>query len=207
MISVLSELEQDALQEVLNLGMGQAASALAQLVNEEVHFTVPRLEFLPWHAVAERLAPDPMASLIGVRQRFIGPFHGSTLLVYPLEKSLQLVCALLGEEMDLKGSGAVERDTLTEVGNILLNACLGSLANLMEIEILCDLPEFLEGPWEAFLAGERHTEGGHETILLLYVEFFTRGNTVQGYVVLLFDAWAVSHLQRELADVLHRYEG
>ncbi|MBF0272880.1 MAG: chemotaxis protein CheC [Magnetococcales bacterium] len=207
MISVLSELEQDALLEVLNLGMGQAADALSRMVNEEILLSVPRLHFLPWSQATSLIGPTPDALMTGVRQRFTGPFHGSTLLIYPREKSLELVRALLQDEVELDECREMEQESLTEVGNILLNACLGCLANIMGVEILCDLPEYLQGTCDELLSEERRNSAHEELILLLFVDFVTHGDTVKGHVVLLFDSWAISRLKQELTGLLHRFDG
>lgn len=206
MISVLSELEQDALLEVLNLGMGQAADALSDMVRDEILLSVPRLFFLPWEEAIAMIGPDAAARMSAVRQRFTGPFHGSTLLIYPRERSLELVRALLRDEVTLEECQELEPESLTEVGNILLNACLGSLANIMGVEILCDLPVFLQGTRDALLATERHAGSDDGIILLLYVDFTTHGDTVKGHVVLLFDTWSIQRLKQELAAVVRRYE-
>ncbi|MBF0627464.1 MAG: chemotaxis protein CheC [Magnetococcales bacterium] len=206
MISVLSELEQDALLEVLNLGMGQAADALSGMVHEEIVLSMPRLEFLSWRAAACRLGPDPEARMVAVRQRFTGPFHGSTLLIYPHDRSLELVRALLHDEIALEECRELEQESLTEVGNILLNACLGSLANIMDVEILCALPEYRQGTRDALLAEERRDDSDDAIILLMFIDFMTHGNTVKGHVVLLFDSWAISRLKQELTGLLRRFE-
>ncbi|MBF0213754.1 MAG: chemotaxis protein CheC [Magnetococcales bacterium] len=206
MISVLSELEQDALLEVLNLGMGQAADSLSEMVHEEILLSVPRLYFLTWREAAPLIGPDPDTRMSAVRQRFTGPFQGSTLLIYPRERSMELVRALLGDEIPLDEFQEMEQESLTEVGNILLNACLGTLANIMDVEILCDLPEYLQGTRDALLAEERHTGLNEEIILLLFVDFITRGDRVKGHVVLIFDAWAISRLKKELNDLVRRFE-
>ncbi len=43
----LSELQEDAISELLNIGMGTAASALSQMVGEEVMLSVPSVTIVP----------------------------------------------------------------------------------------------------------------------------------------------------------------
>lgn len=205
MINILSELEQDALLEVLNMGMGHAADSLSQIVGEEVLLSIPRLFFLSRQEAFKLIEADPLTNMAAVRQSFTGPFHGSALLIYPQEKSLELVRALLHDQVALHECKELEQESLTEVGNIILNACLGSIANLMEIEILCELPEYLQGTCETLLTTEQ-TQDLHTTnMLLLYVDFVTHGNAVKGYVILVFNSWAISHLKKELASLLCRF--
>ncbi|MBF0125960.1 MAG: chemotaxis protein CheX [Magnetococcales bacterium] len=206
MITILSEIEQDALLEVLNLGMGRAADALSRMVDEEVLLSVPRLFFISLPEACRMIGDDPAATMSAVRQLFSGPFIGSSLLIYPRAKSLELIRCLLREEVSLEECQALEQESLTEVGNIILNACLGCLANLMELEIHCELPEYLQATCDALLGSHTIDAERTEKILLLYVDFLLRDHAVKGEVVLLFDTVAITHLKNELAGILKRYE-
>lgn len=44
---LLTPLEQDALTELFNIGVGYAASAMNELLNEELRLSVPSIEVLP----------------------------------------------------------------------------------------------------------------------------------------------------------------
>ncbi len=205
MIAILSELQEDALLEILNLGMGNAADSLSKMIGEEVLLSVPRAFFLTRQNALKLIGGDSSAPMAAVRQSFTGPFHGSALLIYPKEKSLELVRTLLHNEVDLEECKELEQESLTEVGNIILNACLGSVANLMEIEILCELPEYLQGTCDTLLIREPENKQPEENILLLFVDFITKNNSVKGYVVLLFDSFAIIHLKNELESILNRF--
>jgi chemotaxis protein CheC len=50
----LSELENDALIEIFNIGVGQAAASMSAIVNEAVRMSVPSISFIP-RAEAARL--------------------------------------------------------------------------------------------------------------------------------------------------------
>ncbi|MBF0179565.1 MAG: chemotaxis protein CheC [Magnetococcales bacterium] len=204
MIDVLSELEQDALLEVLNLGMGQAADSLSRMVGDEVLLSVPTLYFLPRDEAFRLIEEDPHADVAAVRQLFSGPFQGSALLIYPHDRSLELVRSLLHAQITPEECRTLEQESLMEVGNIILNACLGTLANLMEIELLCDLPQYLQGRCDLLLT-EKLEMSDMTHLLVLYVHFGLASNTVRGDVVLLFDATAIAEIKRELAVVLTRY--
>ncbi|MBF0427316.1 MAG: chemotaxis protein CheC [Magnetococcales bacterium] len=200
MIAMLSELEQDALLEVMNLGMGQAADSLSEMMEEEVVLSVPRIYFLPRSEVFNRIEVDPKTRMTAVRQTFTGPFHGSTLLIYPREKSLELVRSLLHNEVSLEECREMEQESITEVGNIILNACLGSFANIMGVEILCELPEYLQDSCTSLLTQE--PVASENPIMLLFVDFVTNGNRIKGYVILLFDTWTIPYLKKELDSIL-----
>ena len=207
----LTPLEQDALVEVLNIGVGRAAASLAQMVGEEVSLSIPRFAMVDRQGALAMIGEEKQGFVAAVRQTFHGPFHGSAMLIYPEEKSLELVRSLLNEEdLALETLTELERESLLEVGNVILNACLGSIANLMEIEFSCELPEFLRNRFGALL-GEPFSrddgDSGGKLILFLFVDFVTHGSAFKGYVVLLLDVVAMVRIKKELGLLIQRYQG
>lgn len=210
MMFVLTELEQDALREMFNIGIGRASASLGRMVDDELLLSVPRLAFLSRKAVVDEIDHRAGAQHVAaVRQSFEGALQGEAILLYPEENSLTLLKALLGQETPLEGLTELERDSLMEVGNILLNACLGAITNMLEVEIVCSLPEYQRGKCASVL--ERTGSGApvhdDEKLIFLIVDFLTRGSAVKGYVVLLLDIQALTDLKRELRRLTGSYGG
>ncbi len=64
------------------------------------------------------------------------------MLVFPEVHSLELVRSLLKENVPLDSLTDLEQEALMEVGNIILNACLGSISNALGEPINCSMPSF-----------------------------------------------------------------
>jgi chemotaxis protein CheC len=118
--------ERGAAAELFNIGMGRAAASLSRMVGDEVELSIPHVEILTVETLLERLAQQGVDDVSLVVQRFEGMFTGEALLVFPYEQSLELVRVLLSEATALEHITELERDVLAEVGNVLINACLGS---------------------------------------------------------------------------------
>ena len=58
-----------------------------------------------------------------------GPFSGRALLIFPEAQSLELVRSIVGAEHSLEDVIDLEQEALAETGNIILNACLATIAN------------------------------------------------------------------------------
>lgn len=208
----LSDLEADTLAELINIGMGRAAASLGKMVNEEIELSVPHLEFLSRREAARLLEMETSAQVSAVREAFSGPLQGTALLIFPQAKSLELVRALLREEVALEVLTELEQEALTEVGNIILNACLGALANMLRVELQCGLPEFISADCASLLSGLVTGEAAVDrdesstTVILLIVDFSTRQSRIKGYVVLMVDLAAITSLQRELRLLIDRYQ-
>ncbi|MBF0626179.1 MAG: chemotaxis protein CheC [Magnetococcales bacterium] len=204
-MNLLSDLEQDALLEMLNIGMGRAAAALSQMVQDEVFLSVPQVVLLDRRQTLELIRQHAADRVCAIRQAFGGPFQGSALLIYPEEASLELVRALLREEVPLQTLTELEQESLVEVGNVILNACIGTIANLLQTEFQCALPIYLHGSCEQLLGPEpapSRPDGGNH--LLLFVDFVTGGNRIRGNVVLILDMSAIAQLKDELHHTLQR---
>nr|CRH04562.1 putative MCP methylation inhibitor CheC-like protein [Candidatus Magnetococcus massalia] len=206
--------ETDALKELFNIGIGRAANALGQMVHDEVFLSVPEMAIVSRDEALELIVRHSAEQVAAIRQGFHGQFSGSALLVYPESNSLELVRSLLGEDIPLESLTELEQESLLEVGNVILNACLGSFANLMNLELTFDLPEFMKGQSQKLLAISSHDLTSSETpliddghVVFLIVDFITGDNTpkkhhIKGYVILLLDAVAVENLRQMIAKML-----
>src|SRR5690606_14304045 len=73
-------------------------------------------------------------------QAFSGPVTGNALLLLN-EPSAQVLSQLLsGTPGNSPGLDSNAREIITEVGNILLNACLGVFGNLLRIQVHFAVP-------------------------------------------------------------------
>ena len=201
----LSDIEQDALQELFNIGMGRAAASLERMLGCEICLSVPFLTMLPANQAASIIQSPDNTEVSSVQQSFNGPFCGTALLIFPEGNSIDLIRTLVDDTIPLEVLGELEQDSLLEIGNIVLNACLGSFANLMKKEIGFELPVFLKGNCVQLL--EINSEDPNEPLIFLVINFCskddnTNNNCIEGFVVLLLDAGGSASLQQELKLLL-----
>ena len=84
----LTEIEQDALAEIANMGVSRAASSLRLLVGEEVLLSVPSVKIVTREAASKLVERENATRLVAVQQSFDGPFAGRALLIFPEAQSL-----------------------------------------------------------------------------------------------------------------------
>lgn len=189
----LSELQKDAICEMLNIGMGQAAASLSAIISEELKLSIPTVELLSRQEAANIISSDPQRRIAGVKQHFEGPFWGDALLLFPQEKSLQLVRALVKEELPPELLAELEQDALTEVGNIILNSCLGSFGNVLTQEVTSDLPLFINGSALEVLYTAKPQE--RDVVMFMRVEFSTHNRSISGYVAFLLEIPSIAQFK------------
>ena len=143
-----SGVEKDILQELMNIGFGQAAADLAQVIDLSIELSVPDIQLFKACDLQEHIGTevesDREFSL--VEQYFLGKFKGIALLVFPAKAGKQLV-SLFGlqgqatspsERLEL-----LEKEAMIEVGNILIGACVGKITELLNDVVIYSPPRVM----------------------------------------------------------------
>jgi chemotaxis protein CheC len=181
----------DALVEIFNISIGRAAASLSSMVEEEVTLTVPSIEFMAVKDAAQRLGIDTQR-ICGVIQSFDGPFHAEAMLMFPEDRSLEIVRMMLGESYSLDELSDLQQEAMSEIGNILLNACVGSIANITHASFDSTLPEVRMGLGQDLLQSHKKTE--QDSVLLIYIDFIIAARTIHGYMAFLMDVPSINGL-------------
>jgi len=200
---ILDEFYVDAVAEVLNIGMGSAASSLSEMINEEVKLSVPAVEFVTRLVAANHISDKAKTDVSGVHQNFSGAFGGDAMLIFPEEQSLELVRAVLQQDdITLEDLTEMEQEAMTEIGNVILNSCLCSMADMFGKEMRGEIPEFVHGSVEQVFSDEGglvHTEA---IVLLLNMDFSVDKKNIQGYVTFLMDVAEVKQFKLSIQEFL-----
>ena len=141
----LTDDERDALAEIANMGVSRAATSLRKMVGEQVLLSVPAVNIVTRQEASVLVGGGGEAKLVAVQQSFDGPFAGSALLIFPAAQSLELVRLIVGEEHSLEDVIDLEQEALAETGNIILNACLATIANVLRHTMRMSLPTVIRG--------------------------------------------------------------
>ena len=140
--------EKDILQELMNIGFGQAAADLAQVIDLSIELSVPDIQLFKARDLREHIAnavdKDQEFSL--VEQYFLGKFKGIALMVFPAKAGKQLV-SLFGLQ-DHRNSPSerlelLEKEAMIEVGNILIGACVGKITELLNDVVIYSPPRVM----------------------------------------------------------------
>jgi len=201
--------EQGLLQEIMNIAFGQAAADLAEVVDLFLVLSIPEVRFLNAPdipaALASAMEGEKRISL--VEQAFWGHFKGSGYLVLPSGAARELV-SLLGntspnKEIELPAK-ELEAGTLMEVGNILIGACVGKLAELLDDRVTYSPPLVtVEGDPLASLA--KDVWAPETTAIVLKTLFRFHGRNVKGFLFLVTSQDSIDWLRTALAAFLGRY--
>lgn len=186
-----NELELDALREVVNVGVGRAAATLSEMVETRVVLHAPNVVVLEQtnHELLQSIGKQD--SLATVQQDFAGVVEGSAMILFPATSANRLVCLLLGEEVDEEEWDSERAATLTEVGNIMINSVMGSIANMTDVDFSFHLPRFKE---TSLAEIEDGCVTEHSRLILIEVEFNIEEGRILGNLMILFKAQGANQL-------------
>jgi chemotaxis protein CheC len=203
---VLTELEMDALTELVNLGVSNAALSLREMVREEVVLSVPKVAIMARDEAISSIGEGDGRRLVAVHQHFRGEIEGRALLIFPEAKSMELVRAVVGGDLPLEELMELEQEALAETGNVILNGCLGTIANNLQRSLRISLPEVVRGDGAAFfnLAPPPTVADG---VLFIHINFVVRERDIKGYIAMLLDLPSLLSLKEMLGRFIERVGG
>ncbi|MFA5515901.1 MAG: chemotaxis protein CheX [Desulfuromonadales bacterium] len=179
-----NEFQLDALKEIVNTGIGKAAASLNAMLESPIDLEVPAITIFQLNDLDSDLQGDAEADIACVQLNFRGSIAGKAALVFPPQSAVNLVAALTGEEPDVNNLNAVMAGTLNEVGNIVINAVIGTIGNILTQPFDFSVPNYIEGKLEELLGPDK-LEG--ITVLLIRTRFRVQKNHIEGNIYLIFE--------------------
>ncbi|MBN1545330.1 MAG: chemotaxis protein CheC [Syntrophaceae bacterium] len=207
--SIITRDEIDILQEIMNIAFGKASADLAEYIDIFIKLSVPDVRVTPAFQLPnyfqEMLKGHERVSI--VEQKFWGKFNGYALLVFPTGADSELITILSCEDPDLFRGESIDelaKGTLMEVGNIIVGACIGKIA-----EILNDIMSY--SPPIVLL--DRHTTSiipddmfnPDDRAIILNAVFRFENRQVSGMLVLLFSQSSIIWLKKALKEFMEQY--
>ncbi len=175
----------DGLKELINIGVGRAASVLNTMLDSHIVLQVPFIKLLnpaDFKKEIEMLDKDQLAA---VSLGFKGLFSGSAQLIFTTENASKLVTILAGEPDETEDMDSIRTGTLTEIGNIVLNGVMGSISNMLELHFNYSVPTYLEGTSERLL--NSNIADSDRTVLLARTRFLVEELDICGDIALFFE--------------------
>ena len=129
----------DVLKEIGNVGSGNAATALATMIDKKVDMEVPQVKILEFKDVAEVLG-DIEKPLVGIYFEMSGDIEGNIMFTLDIESAKNLVNMLFGRTEGPEEMDEMDMSALSEVGNILAASYINSLSGLTRLNLNISVP-------------------------------------------------------------------
>lgn len=204
-MNTLSELHLDALVEVFNVGAGRAAASLSEIVGDEVRLSVPSIE-IKKSSEADASVLELNSSKFGVvSQNFSGPFEAQALLLFTESHALEIVRDMMGSQMSIEEIAEFEQEAMCELGNIILNACLSAMADMLTISLDSSLPNYKIASVEDIFAGLNQSED-QPYLLLLHIDLAIEKRHSEGHLIFLLSSMSLKNLVIQIERFLGAIE-
>ena len=199
----LTATQYDALVELLNIGFGRAAAALSELTGHRVLLEVPQVSVHPISDLAQALRPLLSDHVASVHQIFSGPVGGDAFLILDYSAAGSLKELLTSEPALPLPIDASAREVLTEVGNILLNACLGTFGNLLHVKVSFSVPHLNLDTLHHVIQSLLINREGLRYALVVQAGFKLKDAEVTGYLVIVLSVASLDRLIRAVEGWEH----
>lgn len=194
----LTERQRDAVSELINIAFSRTGAALSELTGQRVILNAPEVSIHPTAWLPSALAKFMPGEVASIHQVFGGPVAGDALLLLNHDGAVQLTDLLTDGHAPSSRLDESAREVLTEVGNILLNACLGMFGNLLDVHVSFSVPRLHLEALDELLGSLR--ADGEETryALVVYTAFQIRDSAVRGFLVLVLSVTSLDRLIQEV---------
>lgn len=185
----------DALREIGNIGAGNSATALSQVVNKKIDMNVPRVALVPIEDVPD-LVGGPESLIVAVFLRVYGKAPGNILFLMPRENAFYMVDDLMGRPHGTTQSlDEMDISALKEVGNILTGSYLNAFFHFTHISMLPSIPAFamdMAGAILNVVLVQLGQMGDHA--MVIETKFLAEDDSINGHFFLVPDPGSLSTL-------------
>lgn len=130
----------DVLREIGNIGSGNAATALSQLLLKPVDMKVPELMIVDYKQALEIMG-DPEKVVVGILVRLSMDVEGMLMFLLEEPFAKTIVTGVLGEHpFSLYDLNSTDTSVLSEVGNIMGGSYVSAIAGIAGMTIDVSVP-------------------------------------------------------------------
>lgn len=138
--SDLDELARDALQEIGNIGTGNALMALSSMIHTTIHLQTPSIRIVPYHE-AQDLLGGPQTVKVGILIEISGDMKGIFMFLLNEAFTAQLLQELLGDAAgDIRNPDELSTSAICEIGNIMCCSYINAISLMTGMQIHVSVP-------------------------------------------------------------------
>lgn len=182
----LNELHIDVLKEIGNIGAGNAATSLSQMLSKRIDMNVPEVSILKYDDAIQSIGGAENV-VVGILVSFNGDIDGVILFLLKKKFVHLILNSLMGTELsNFEDISEMELSALSEIGNIMVSSYVNSIATLTSMSIDITVPSLnidMAGALLDSVAAE-FAEAA-DKVIFIKEKYYCEEKTVYGNMLLL----------------------
>ncbi|CAN2043603.1 chemotaxis protein CheC [Candidatus Magnetomoraceae bacterium gMMP-1] len=199
---ILTEDQRDALAEIINIGFGHSASSLSDLTGQRVNLEMPDVEAYSMKSIKQKYPELTKEEIITVHQVFSGVLQGDAILIFTQKNAVTLTNLLCYDKVPAKHLNISDREVITEVGNILLNACLAIFGDMLKVHISFSVPRLHLESLNMLLDSLMVNQQELRYSVVALTQFHLGKSKINGYLLLVLSASSLKNLIQGIEKLL-----
>lgn len=137
----LNDMQLDVLREIGNIGAGNAATALATILDEKVEISLPQVRITDFDTAINALGGAETMT-VGVLVNFDGEAHGMIMFLLNMEDAKGIMSILIQDDEEGQNGqlSELKLSAIKEIGNILGSSYINSISQLTGLKIHISIP-------------------------------------------------------------------
>jgi len=193
---ILTDRQRDSLKELINIAFGKAVSSLSELTGYRIIIDVPKIDIYSIDEIIPHIEGLVTEEVATVHQIFTGRLAGDAFLLLDQNGAKALTSLLIDEQVETIDVSV--KEVLIELGNIILNACLGTFGNMLNVHITFSVPRLHLSALNDMLSSLVIGKEGIRYALLIATKFKLKGSKIGGYLVIVLGVGSLDKLLEEV---------
>jgi chemotaxis protein CheC len=176
--------DQDILQEIGNIGAGQATIALSIMLHEKVNVEVPRLYMTPPHLVP-RIYQQHDTLVAAVFMQLRGEVDCDIMLIFQAKEANKIGRLMAKNAAGKEADSEMEKSAIEELGSIMICSFLNAVAAFTETELIPTPPTLIYDAFDAVIDGLLAKQALYSDVAAIFDSRFRRSrSSAEGYLIL-----------------------
>jgi chemotaxis protein CheC len=202
----LSAFEKDILGEIGTMCVGNATTALAQILGKRIDLSLPEVAVININQLHSYLRVDPEETILGIHMHIFGGAKGNALMVFPRKDAFRLVDVLIGPlNQDLGNFTEIGISAIKEVGNIVVASYLSALSAFTGISAFPSTVTLSSGATRSLIKlafSGMYGEDESEEAILVEAVFKENKRNLGGNFFIIFDAASIQAILKKAKGML-----
>ncbi len=197
----LTDMEVDAIKEIANVGIGNAATSLSKLLNKKIEIELPDTRFVPINRFAEEVGQEDQ-TVISTYLSLSEDLEGECLFLFSKAGALKAINLMTsGDSTEL---GELEKSAFKEMSNIFTGSYIGSFAKMLDFKILPSVPYLIEDIPQSildFLLVKLSITAN--TLLCVKTQIEVEGENINGQFIMMFNDASLKLILNRIHEKFH----